>query len=119
MVIEDDTATLNLVKDYIEYSGYTCECGDSVQRGREILSNTIPSIIILDILLPNEKGYELIKPVRSNPSFDEVIIYFLTAIHRPEALQLVEKYGVDGLITKPFNLQEFDVLFGLLKQNHN
>ena len=116
LIIEDDFDTANLLKTFIEGKGYTCKRAGSAKRGLEILNNNIPSIILLDLLLPDKKGHEIIKPIKSNLLFSEVLIYLLTAIPRPEALEIMEKYGADGVITKPFNMDELESLFKLLEK---
>lgn len=114
LLIEDDRATVQLLTTYFESQGYTCNNAGSVKKALEILENTVPSIILLDIMLPGKKGYEMIGPIKSNPSFNNVYIYFLTAVHRLQALEMGEKYGVDGVITKPFVLDDFITLFEIL-----
>ena len=116
LVIEDDFDTANLLKTFIESQGFTCERAGSVKGGLEILNKNIPFVILLDILLPDKKGHELIKPIKSNLLFNDVLIYFLTAIPRPEALKVMEKYGANGVITKPFDIKEIDSLFKILEK---
>jgi len=105
-----------LLKTFIKDQGYTCKQVRSVKRGLEILNNNIPSIILLDLLLPDKKGYKIIKSIKSNLLFNDVLIFFLTAIPRPEALEIMEKYGVNGVITKPFNIEEINSLFKILEK---
>lgn len=116
LIIEDDFDTVNLLTTFIEDQGYTCKHAGSVKKGLEILNNNIPSVILLDLLLPDRKGHEIIKPIKSNLLFSDVLIYFLTAIPRPEALEIMEKYGANGVITKPFNMEEIDSLFKMLEK---
>ena len=115
LIIEDDVDTINLLQTYFKAKGYTCEYATSVRKGLDILKNCIPSVILLDILLPDRKGYEIIKSVKSNPSLSEVLIYFLTAIHMTEALKKMEEFGANGVIEKPFNLDEFEAIFKRLE----
>ncbi|MHA2183160.1 MAG: response regulator, partial [Promethearchaeota archaeon] len=105
LIIEDDYETVNLLKTYIEAQGFTCEHVSNVMKGLEILKSIMPSIILLDILLPGKKGHEIIKPIKSNMIFNDVLIYILTAIPRSEALDIMEKYGADGVISKPFDIE--------------
>jgi len=116
LIIEDDFDTVNFLKIFIKDQGYTCKHAGSVKKGLEILNNNIPSIILLDLLLPDQKGHEIIKPIKANLLFSDVLIYFLTAIPRSEALEIMEKYGANGVISKPFNLEEIDSLFKILEK---
>ncbi len=116
LIIEDDIDTVILLKTFIEAQGYTCESAGSVKKGLEILNNNIPSVVLLDLLLPDRKGHELIKPIKSNLLFKDVLIYFLTAIPRSEALDIMVKYGANGVISKPFNIEELESIFKMLKK---
>ena len=116
LIIEDDFNTVKLLKKYIKTKGYTCKHAGSVKEGLGVLNNNIPSVILLDILLPDKKGYELIKPVKSGLLFNDVLIYFLTALPRYEVLEIMEKYGGDGFISKPFNIEELDSLFKMIEK---
>jgi len=111
LIIEDDLDTVKLLQTYFEAKGYTCEIATSVKQGLNILKNIIPSVILLDILLPDRKGYEIIKSVKSNQELSDVLIYFLTAIPMTEAIKKMEELGANGVIEKPFKLEEFDAIF--------
>ena len=115
-IIEDDRATIKLLLSYFESQGYSCNHAESVSTAFRMLDTTLPTIILLDIMLPDQNGYALVKPIKSNPRFKGVVIYFITVIDRSEALELVEKFGVDGLIMKPFSLEAFDPLFKILNE---
>ncbi len=114
LIIEDDIDTVILLKTFIEAQGYTCMHAGGVKKGLEILNSNIPSVILLDLLLPDEKGHEIIKPIKSNLLFKDIIIYFLTAIPISEALEIMEKYGANGVIGKPFKIEELESLFKML-----
>ncbi len=116
LIIEDDLDTITFLSEYIKAQGYSSKYARSVKDGLEILKDNIPSIILLDILLPDKKGYEIITSIKSNPLFNDVLIYFLTAVPRYDAMKKVEEYNIEGVIEKPFNLDEFDVIFEILKK---
>ncbi|MHA2009861.1 MAG: response regulator [Promethearchaeota archaeon] len=115
IIIEDDIDTQLLLKHYFEVKGVSCKCAGSFKKGRELLKQTIPTIMLVDILLPDKKGDELCKIVRSDPMHKDAMIYFLTAIPRQDALKIMEQYKADGVISKPFNLDEIDDLVNLIK----
>ena len=116
LIIEDDLDTITFLSEYLKTKGYGCKCARSVKDGLEILKNNIPSIILLDILLPDKKGYEIIASIKANPLLNDVLIYFLTAIPRFDALKKVEEYNIEGVIEKPFTLDELEAIFEILKK---
>lgn len=71
--------------------------------------------MIHSILQKNTEKCIIRRPIKANPLFNNVVIYFITAIQRSEALKLVKEYGIEGFIKKPFDLDEFNILFKKLK----
>ncbi len=117
IIIEDDIDTQILLKQYFEVKGVSCKCAGSFKKGAELLNQVIPSIMLVDILLPDKKGDELCNIVRSNPLYKDTVIYLLTAIPRHDAMKIMEQYNAEGVISKPFNLDEIDALINLIKKN--
>jgi len=115
LIIEDDIDTVNILQSYLKAKGFTSESARSVKKALDILKNIVPSVILLDILLPDRKGYEIIKSVKSNQTFSDVLIYFLTAIPMTDAIKKMEELGANGVIEKPFKLEELDAIFEKLK----
>ncbi|MFX0139191.1 MAG: response regulator [Candidatus Hodarchaeota archaeon] len=116
LIVENDLDTITFLSEYLKAKGYINKSARNVKEGLEILKNNIPSIILLDILLPDKKGYEIISSIKANPLFNNVLIYFLTAVSRYDALKKVEEYDIEGIIEKPFNLDELEALFEILKK---
>jgi DNA-binding response OmpR family regulator len=116
LIIDDDFDTITFLTGYLKSQGYTCDYAISVKRGLEILETKIPSVILLDVLLPDKKGYEIIKPVKKNPLFNHILIYLLTAIPIDEAIEKVKEYDIDGVLGKPFSLEELETIFKEIKR---
>lgn len=72
---------------------------DEIRRNR-------PDLVLLDIMLPDISGYEIIEQVRSDPDLHDVRVLMMTArgsvVERKRGLEL----GADGFIAKPFELAE-------------
>jgi len=107
LIIEDNIETLNFLTRYFKGLGYSCKEARSGKKGLDILKESKPSIIILDIILPDISGYEIAKSIKSNKKNKDVQIIFLTAVPNSEVMKKMEELGVDGLISKPFNLKDF------------
>ena len=113
LVVEDNRDIANVLHLYLTGQGYQVKV---TPRGRDALSFSrleLPSLILLDILLPDLDGYEVCRALRSSPRTGHIPIIFLTQkderSDRIAGLQL----GVDDYITKPFDIEEL----GLRIQN--
>ena len=114
LLIEDDLATIRLLKSYFESKGYSCKGVISGTKGIEELRTSTPKIILLDIILPDLSGYDLCKMIKSEKKFENVPIYLLTAIPGSEVKKNLGQTQADGYILKPFDFSDFEVIFEAL-----
>lgn len=106
LVVEDNRDIANVLNLYLTGQGYQVKV---TPRGRDALSLSrleLPSLILLDILLPDLDGYEVCRALRSSPRTGHIPIIFLTQkderADRIAGLQL----GADDYVTKPFDMEE-------------
>jgi DNA-binding response OmpR family regulator len=105
LIVEDDADISNMLKMFFERD-YDVE---TAMGGREALDKTrslMPSLIILDIMLPDINGYEVCRDLRTHPRTSYIPIIFLTQKDDlSDKLQGLE-LGADDYITKPFDFGE-------------
>ena len=106
LVVEDDIDIGNMLKIY--FSGMEFEV-DIAVRGSDALEKTkqsLPHLIVLDIMLPDIDGYEVCRNLRTNMRTSHIPVIFLTQKdERSDKLQGLE-LGADDYITKPFDIEE-------------
>jgi DNA-binding response OmpR family regulator len=106
LIVEDDVDIANMLK--IFFTGFQFEV-DVALRGGEALEKTrqsLPHLIVLDIMLPDIDGFEVCRILRTNTRTSHVPIIFLTQKdERSDKLQGLE-LGADDYITKPFDIEE-------------
>lgn len=79
------------------------------------LDNESPDVILLDYMLEDSKGDELLNMIKSNPESRDIPIIFLTSKNRPEHIKRFMDIGAKGVITKPFDsLHLFSQIKGIL-----
>ena len=114
LLIEDDLATIRLITSYFESKGYLCKGVVSGSKGIEELKNSIPKIILLDIILPDLSGYDICKTIKSDNEYKKIPVIFLTAIAGSEVEKNLAETGADGYILKPFNFSAFEKVFKMI-----
>jgi len=110
VVVDDNRDILCSVGQILESKGHKVYLFDN---GRDCIKylNEIkkpPSLIILDIMMPEISGWEIHRRIQEIKNLDHVPILFLTARSNPTAVDMYDRYGVEYII-KPFdikNLQE-------------
>ncbi|MEE6206635.1 MAG: response regulator [Alphaproteobacteria bacterium] len=106
MIVEDEQAISLLLKYNLEKAGYETIC---VAHGNRVLSSVeknLPSLILLDWMLPEISGLELCKIIRNNPELKNIPIIMLTAKGQEEDKVLGLSAGADDYVTKPFSVPE-------------
>jgi len=115
LLIDDDSTTIRLIKKYFNSIGYVCKGCVSGLKGLEELGRAQPKVILLDIMIPDISGYNICKTLKSDKKFSKIPIFFLTALSGSEVKEHLKETKADGLILKPFNLSDFDVIIDILK----
>ena len=114
LLIEDDNEIGKVLKNFFSSKGYSCTVVTEGKKGLEEFFEDPPKILLLDILLPDIYGYDIIKSIKSTKEYEHIPIFFLTAIPKAEALKKTKELNATGLILKPFDLKDFDVIYKYL-----
>lgn len=102
LIVEDEGAIANLIKVNLTAEGYCCTCAYDGMAGADYIEKETFDLILLDIMLPEINGYELLEYVK--PLGTPVI--FLTAKGGVDERIRGLKLGADDYITKPFQIGE-------------
>lgn len=106
LVVEDDLDISNMLNIYFKSQGYDVDLALRGELALEKTRQTMPHLIVLDIMLPDIDGYEVCKRLRSNSRTSHIPVIFLTQKdERSDKLQGLE-LGADDYITKPFDIEE-------------
>lgn len=103
LVVEDNNTLRENIKDILEIEGYSPICAANQAQAKTKFSEHAPHIVLLDIMLPDGWGYDLI-PCFSKKS--ECRILILTALSDKESIKLCYEHGADDYIKKPFDIDE-------------
>ena len=106
MIVEDEQAISLLLKYNLERAGYQTI---TVAHGNRVISAVekhLPSLILLDWMLPEISGLELCKIIRNNPELKNIPIIMLTAKGQEEDKVVGLSAGADDYVTKPFSVPE-------------
>jgi len=101
LVVDDEPDILEILAYNLQKEGYQVVTATNGEKGIEIAKREKPSLIILDIMMPQMDGVEVCRTLRSDPVFDNTIIAFLTARQEDYSLIAALDIGGDDYITKP------------------
>ena len=103
LIIDDEESILNLVTAYLRPEGYTLETARDGRRGLHLAQTFQPDLIVLDIMLPQIDGLEILSRLRRE---SDVYVIMLTAKNEETDKIVGLSVGADDYLTKPFSPRE-------------
>ncbi|MAO25978.1 MAG: DNA-binding response regulator [Roseovarius sp.] len=104
LIVEDDNATARTVEAILKADGFVCDTTDLGEDGLEIGKLYDYDLIILDILLPDIDGYEVLRRLRSAKIDTPTLM--LSGLSEPDSKIKGFGIGADDYLTKPFDRRE-------------
>jgi DNA-binding response OmpR family regulator len=106
LIVEDDPAILEGLELNLRIEGYrTLSAGDTA-GGLALLREERPDLLILDLMLPDGSGLDLLKTIRRDEDLSEMRVLILTALGLESDKVKGLRLGADDYLTKPFGLSE-------------
>jgi len=95
MVVEDNLDEAKLIKMVLEGEGYEAVCAFNGKEALEKLESEKPSLIVLDVMMPEMDGFSFCSKVRSSPKYKNIPVIMLTGV----AKRIHEtKYPMNGIM---------------------
>ena len=105
VVIDDDPAITSVLKRGLAYEGFAVDVASSGEDGLALVRESVPDVVILDIMMPGIDGLEVLRRLRAVDP--QLPVLLLTAKDAPEDEVRGLQAGADDYVIKPFT---FDVL---------
>jgi len=106
LYIEDEEDYQILVKRILHRAGLEVQIAENGSQGMEMLQRRCPSLLLLDINLPDTDGYALCRELRRDRSWVNLPILMLTVQRRPEEWLRGFSAGANDYVAKPLNPPE-------------
>ena len=103
LVVDDDETVCDVVRRYLELSGYQVFLASNGEQALKSFTENRPDIIVLDLMLPGITGLEICRQLRAQATTP---IVMLTALSEEEDRILGLELGADDYVTKPFSPRE-------------
>jgi two-component system OmpR family response regulator len=116
LVVDDEPNITELVAMALRYEGFTVKTAATGRSAISAVSQFAPSLVILDVMLPDIDGTEVLK--RLNSAGNKVPIIFLTAKDATEDKVHGLTIGGDDYVTKPFSIEELMARVRVVLRRH-
>jgi two-component system, OmpR family, alkaline phosphatase synthesis response regulator PhoP len=104
--VDDEKDLQDIIKINLSKEGYTVKTFSSAEEALKALDNTVPDLILLDIMMQGMDGYEFCRKIRSVPQYKLIPVIFLSAKSEEFDKVLGLELGADDYLTKPFGMKE-------------
>ena len=103
LVVDDIATNVLLLKTILGKAGYRIVTATGGREALEKVESESPDLILLDIMMPDMNGYEVIERLKADERFCRIPVIFLSALHDSENIVKGFKMGASDYVSKPFN----------------
>jgi two-component system, OmpR family, alkaline phosphatase synthesis response regulator PhoP len=121
LIADDEPDILEIIQFNLQAEGYEVITAKNGNEAIDLAKKHQPNLIILDVMMPGKNGIEVCNILRSQPSFKETLIVFLSALSDETTELRGLETGADDYITKPVSpkilVSKVNALFRRLNKN--
>lgn len=117
LVVDDNQDIVNIVTITLEGHGYEVISASSGSDLLRCLENQKPDLILLDIMLPDMNGLEILKRLKDNADTSSIPVVMLTIMEQYEDIARAYELGCEYYIAKPFTASQLLNAIGSLLGN--
>lgn len=108
LVVEDDNDSRSAICTILESLGYQPLAFGAAKEALAGISGKKIDLALIDIMMPEMNGYELLREIKQIPAFKEMPIIMVTAKDQDSEILEGYQFGADYYITKPFTSKQLD-----------
>ncbi len=105
LIVDDDLGTREVIAHTLSFYGATVHTANNGSEGLALLENISPTMILLDLSMPEMDGWNMLREVRRNPTLEHIPIVVVTAHAMVGDRERVLASGFNHYIPKPFTMQ--------------
>ena len=107
LVVDDDPALCEVIELHLKYSGFGVLCACGVGAAAKIIASHQFDLLLTDLLMPDQDGLELIRTLRKDRQALPIVVMTGGGLLSAEVyLNIAKGLRVDGVLRKPFNMDE-------------
>jgi two-component system alkaline phosphatase synthesis response regulator PhoP len=101
LIIDDEDDIRDILKYNLEKEGFYIRVAPNGEQGLKLIQQSIPDLIILDVMMPGMDGIEVCEAIRNNAEFNKILICLLTARNEDYSQIAGLNAGADDYVSKP------------------
>jgi CheY-like chemotaxis protein len=106
LVVDDNPQNLELILAYLEDIECQTLSAEGGQEALDIIRQTPPDLVLLDVMMPRISGFEVCKQIKNNPATADIPVIMVTALNEIGDIERAIDSGTDDFLSKPVNKLE-------------
>ena len=106
LIVDDSPAQVKLIQGLLEPEGYWPVGLSDQKRVEEAITVERPSLILLDVVMPERNGFQVCRELKENVRFNAIPVILVTSKDTASDRYWGQQQGADGYVTKPFTREE-------------
>lgn len=107
LIIEDEADSADVVSRILKYHGIEHHAAPTAEDALDMLEDLLPTLLIVDLMLPGMDGLEFLQHVRSTADFSDIPAVAITAYHSTDVAEEALSTGFDAYFSKPLEATSF------------
>lgn len=106
LIVDDISENIRILARFLTKEGYKVKAALNAEDAGERIKESIPDLILLDIMMPGKSGIEFCKEIKENPATSHIPVIMVSALTDSDVKVKAFNIGAQDYITKPFMAQE-------------
>jgi twitching motility two-component system response regulator PilH len=106
MVVDDAVSELKLMERILRSAGHQVSCYDGGELLEQRVATERPDVLLLDIVMPNRNGYELLRSLRKDPRTRDTPVVFVSSKNQESDRVWGKRQGAADYLSKPFSPEQ-------------
>jgi excisionase family DNA binding protein len=106
LIVDDDERLREYVRVNLEMEGYAVREAGNAEEGLQVLDESTPDLVLLDVMMPDVDGWEMLRRVQERHGVGAIPVIMFSGQIDEQAVTEVATRGAQGFIGKPFNPQQ-------------
>jgi DNA-binding response OmpR family regulator len=106
LIVDDEAYIVTSLEYVMQSAGFEVAVAYDGEEALQKVAETVPALVILDLMMPKLDGFEVCEKIRQNPLWKDIRIIILTAKGRDIERKKGMSLGADDYMTKPFSTRD-------------
>jgi two-component system OmpR family response regulator len=106
LLIEDEPNIIEAIRFILSRDGLAVDTHSDGSTALQAIKAKAPDMVILDVMLPNRSGFEILRDLRAVSETEKLPVLMLTARGQKKDREMAERFGANQFMTKPFSNSE-------------